>query len=205
MLHRKIYNIALVLITTLIVSGCATGPETKYYLLSSDINPQAGDTITGPEQVILILGPVNLPEYLDRSQIVIRTSNTELDLSDTHRWAEPLEINFTRVLAENLHASLKQARVILYPTRTSSDINYQVTINVLRFDTSVNGDTVLTADWNILDGESRKVLVTHRSGHTIQNILPDNYPGIVEVMSETVEKLSNDIVNKINEITNRQD
>jgi len=50
------------------------------------------------------VGPVTLPPYLDRSQIVMSDRANELNLAEFDQWAESLQTNFTRVLGENLVA-----------------------------------------------------------------------------------------------------
>jgi uncharacterized lipoprotein YmbA len=63
------------------------------------------------------IGPVTLPKYLDRPQIVTFTSPYALNVVEFDRWAEPLESTFVRVLAENLALLLPRAHVVVSPCR----------------------------------------------------------------------------------------
>ncbi|MCK7492219.1 MAG: PqiC family protein [Comamonadaceae bacterium] len=56
-----------------------------------------------------------LPDYLDRLQVVTRTPSGELAVSDTQRWAEPLQEGLIRVLDENLSALLGTERIVRFP------------------------------------------------------------------------------------------
>ena len=84
--------------------------------------------------MFLGIGPIQFPAYLDREQIVTRTAQNRLDISENDRWAEPLEENFTRVLSQNLGILLGGARIIRYPWRTSQSLGCQIEIEVLRFE-----------------------------------------------------------------------
>ena len=89
--------------------------------------------------VALGIGPVALPDYLDRPEIVTRSSGNELSLADFDQWAGRLEDNFTRVLAENLSSILETDRVSLYPWKSSTPVDFQVTVEVSRFERAANG------------------------------------------------------------------
>ena len=78
------------------------------------------------------VGPVQMPEYLNRPQIVSRKSTIELFLDEFNKWAEPLEDNFTRVLAENLANILRTDPVVIFPSRGSIPVDYIVTLDVIR-------------------------------------------------------------------------
>ena len=51
---------------------------------------------------VIGVGPITVPKYLDRPQIVTRSGRNQLALGEFDRWAEPLQDNVLRVLAENL-------------------------------------------------------------------------------------------------------
>src|SRR5689334_10243728 len=65
--------------------------------------------------VTIGLGPVQFPEYLDRPELVIRTSANAFELSEANRWAEPLADNFRHVLASDLTNLLGAANIVQYP------------------------------------------------------------------------------------------
>ncbi|MGH7872044.1 MAG: PqiC family protein, partial [Candidatus Binatia bacterium] len=65
--------------------------------------------------ISLGIGPITLPGYLDRQEIVIRVAQNQINLAENDRWAEPLEENFSRVLSQNVAALLRADRVNAYP------------------------------------------------------------------------------------------
>jgi uncharacterized lipoprotein YmbA len=135
---------------------------------------------------------MTLPRYVDRPQIVTRTSPYELKLAEFDRWAEALDTNFSRVLAENLALLLPTARVVMSPWSRSTPIDYQITVDVIHFVSQVGGDSLLIADWTLFRGEGPDVLTSARSRFTASPSGQD-YSAIVAAMSQTVASLSREI------------
>jgi uncharacterized lipoprotein YmbA len=109
-------------------------------------------------QLTIGVGPVDFPDYLRRLPVVTRVAPNRIDLSDERRWAEPLDKNFVRVLSENLAALLDTQRIEKYPWSLRTKVDYQVEINVQRFETDSDGQTQLLASWIIRDGNGGKIL-----------------------------------------------
>lgn len=192
--YNKLKFSSLVLL--LLLAACGSTVQPKYYLLT----PAAGDAAAGDQKPLQIsVGPVTLPAYLDRSQIVTRRGATELELADGSRWAEPLQKNFSAVLAENMRQQLHQAAIVEYPTWDRTRVDYRVTVDVVRFDSDDNGDAVLIADWSILDGNRQPVLLQKRSRYRANVSATADYAEIVAALSDTVAQLGHDIATAITE------
>ena len=92
--------LALLGVALLALSGCASSPPTRLYVV-----PSLTDTATAPplapHDLTLGVGPVTLPPYLDRPQIVTRAGRARLILAEFDQWAAPLQDTVARVLAEN--------------------------------------------------------------------------------------------------------
>jgi uncharacterized lipoprotein YmbA len=99
------------------------------------------------------VGPVLLPDYLDRLQVVTRTPSGELAVSDTQRWAEPLQEGLIRVLDENLSALLGTERIVRFPWPRSLTPEYQVALEVLRFESGPDAMLRLDARWWLRGGD----------------------------------------------------
>lgn len=181
------------------ISGCSTTGDPQYYLLTSDTTLSTGNSSSNGEDGFLIsVGPVTLPEYLDRSQIVTRSSDMKLDLADNHRWAEPLEENFTRVLAENLYGLVGTGKIVIFPAREYAPIKYRITVDVTRFDMSDQGEVLLIANWSVYDGNNKGLLKSQRKQYRLDIGSAAGYFEIVSAMSRTVNLLSRDISNTLN-------
>jgi uncharacterized lipoprotein YmbA len=139
------------------------------------------------------VGPVTLPDYLDRPQIVTRSENTELYLAELHRWGEPLQKNFIRVLAEYISATTGSEKIIILPSRERGEIDIQVMIDVIQFDTSSSGDANLIAYWNVENRDGSKLVENTRSTLTSRVPRPDDYSSIALTLSQLIGQLARQI------------
>ncbi|HYQ90499.1 MAG TPA: PqiC family protein [Candidatus Competibacteraceae bacterium] len=185
------FCILIVLAVWGLLAGCSSAP-THFYILTP--LPVAAEPLAGNarQNVSIGLGPVALPDYLDRPQIVTRLDQNQFKLADFDYWSEPLKDNFTQVLAEDLSLLLGTERVFVYPWRRENRVNYQVTVNVIRFDRQVDGDSVLIARWRILRADNQEELRVQTATYTAPAAGSD-YPATVAAMNQTLTALSRDI------------
>jgi len=177
----------------LVSAGCAQTPPTNFYILSS-LPPEAAESLgTGGDKLSLGVGPATLPGYLDRPQVVALASSNKLELAEFHKWAEPLQENFLRVLAENLSILLTTDRVERLPMRRAVPIDYQVAVEMVRFDADLDGTALLVARWKILDRDGRKPLIMRKSSFTEPSLTGTDREAVVAAMSRAVADLSREI------------
>lgn len=136
------------LLVLLMLSACAAPPRERFFMLDAPEPPMAaaGSPAVG-------VGPVSIPEMVDRPQLVVRVGPNQVSIAEQARWAEPLKSAIARVVAANL-ASTLGAR-IASPRDPSPD--YRVVIDVQRFE-SIPGESVLVdAAWTVVPktGERR--------------------------------------------------
>jgi uncharacterized lipoprotein YmbA len=102
-----------------------------------------------PVPVSVGLGPITLPGYLDRLQIVMRVNDNQISLSDNDRWAEPLAGNLLRTLENNLSGLLPGSAYVAYPWYASETPDFALAIDFRRFETDPAGAAVLDATWEL--------------------------------------------------------
>lgn len=112
------------------------------------------------------LGPITLPAYLDRDALVTRVSATQLKYSHVDYWAEPLKDGFTSVLSQNLSTLLGSSRILAYPWKNGSPFDYQIVVEVLRFETIAGGECELATRWAIKDGRTQNEVILRQSRFT---------------------------------------
>ena len=145
-----------------------------------------------PDRVSLGIVPVKLPGYLDRQEIVTRIAENRLDVSAYDRWAEPLEEGFTWVVAQNLAALVPADRLVAYPWALDRKPDYQVEIEVLRFEVNAAQNVQLVARWAVVDGSSKKPPAVKTSRLTRQ-VKSKSTEDSVAALSEAVADLSREI------------
>jgi uncharacterized protein len=185
--------------------GCGTfsprPDSSRFFTLTAIAQPGSVTTraSSNPAGVSIGIGPIRLPGYLDRQEIVTRVSQNRIDLSEYDRWAERLETNFTRVLAQNLSVLLNTDQLVFYPWELNRKPNYQVTIEMLRFELNTRGEVQLSARWEILDTNKRTQLQAGESGITRQPTAQST-DASVAALSEALGDLSREIANAVSAV-----
>ncbi|HEX3063349.1 MAG TPA: PqiC family protein [Usitatibacter sp.] len=116
------------------VGGCGgANVRIDYYALAA---PPARTAPAQSNALSVHLGPVSVPDGVDRPQIVMRRDANQVSIDDVHRWAEPLKDAIPRVLSDALAAELGTPRVLTSRQSASLDFDYRVAIDVQHFDSS---------------------------------------------------------------------
>lgn len=175
------------------VTACGTSPPTRYYLLTADAPRSPAAAISRGTTVGI--GPIILPRYLERPELMTRAGSNALDVAIYHQWAEPLEDNISRVLEEDLGRRLGTERIIRLPVkrslRASLTVNYQVPLAVTAFEKTASGGTMLDARWAVLDNDGKELLL-RRSEYTATPA-DDSYDAQVTAQSVLLGRLGEEI------------
>ncbi|MFW5971665.1 MAG: PqiC family protein [Desulfovermiculus sp.] len=138
---------ALILLGLLTVAaGCAATPPSRLYLLNSQSPPQAvhSDQTTA----VGVDLHVEIADYLDRPQILVREDEHRLSLAELDRWAEPLSRMLTRVLGRELSVNLASAGQGI-DIQPAGDADYRLEISIQRMDGIPGHQVILEAQWSI--------------------------------------------------------
>ena len=175
----------------LIVIGCGSTAPAKYYTLSALPRPPAATAAGRPHRVVGI-GPVTVPDFLDRPQIVTRVGENKLALSEIHRWAGRLKDEFARVLAEDIALTLGSDRVFVFPRATDMEPSHRVEVDVLRFEGEFGKEVVLSARWVLSSEPARETLVARQS-LIREPVSSSEYDALVTAQSRAIASLSREI------------
>lgn len=187
---KRFIVVLVALIGTTSCSVLEPKPDTsRYFLLRATADPAAGAAL---DDLILGLGPVTLPDYLDRNEMLDVVGPYELKYSAENRWVEPLGAQVRRTLADNLGTMLRPDAVLDYPWFTSDGVALQVEVafDAIRLDEA--GAWVGSAEWVLRDPTSGRAL--ERSDFVIQ-LGQDAVPPeqVASGMSTELERLSAEI------------
>jgi len=190
--------ILLISLAALLFTGCSSSPKAEFYTLNSISSTRPGATIATAGQPISIgIGPVTIPEVLDRPQIVTRTGPNKLQIDEFHRWAGRLDEDVARVVAKNLSLLLATEQIAVYPWDVSFKPRYQVILNVQRFEGRMDkGDVLLEVLWKVIDPQKNTTLRMKKSVIT-EPFTATNYNTLVAAKSRTIGKLSEFISKEI--------
>ena len=139
--------------------GAGTRHPTENFVLNSlfseETQPQP---LADLNDIGVLVGPIRMAMYLDRTDVVIRNSRNEVEIADFASWAGPLRENFSRVLAENLSHWLNTKKVAIFPGTKLKFFDYNVQMNVARFDGRPGDKAHLRVRWLIMDKQRKDML-----------------------------------------------
>ena len=175
--------------------GClGTSPTPRFYALQP-IEVEAA----GAGDLAIAVGPLHVPRYLQRPQIVSRKGESRVVYKELHRWAGSLESESLRVIGENVGLLLGTQRVVVYPLAGPFPMKYRVRLDVERFD-GRRGDAVeMRVRWVVVDavgGEARAVELSNLRAPLDSKSIDD----LVEAHSKVLEDLSRKIADRIAEL-----
>jgi len=123
--------------------GCGSSPRNNHYLLTTGAtHPPGGETPS------LGIGPISVPEYLNRNGMVYAMQGNQLQVSATERWAEPLQSGIKRVVSINLASGLDTQNIRYFPWDPKRPPAYGVRITVLSLDAG-DEQASLAAEWRV--------------------------------------------------------
>lgn len=135
-------------VLALTAAGCATAPPPTLYVLSPVAPAPERSVAPAPgKQRVVALGPVTVPDYLDRTDMVRRATADRLEVSESERWAETLRAGLQRVLAADLANRLGPGFWVGGARSGQADV--EVPVDVEAFERDPEGRMVLTASWDI--------------------------------------------------------
>ncbi|MGD8208078.1 MAG: PqiC family protein [Thiohalocapsa sp.] len=197
-LHRPFGVLALAAVV--LIGGCATPTPVRFYTLSPASGGEPAEPLPGRPS--LAVGPVDVPEYLDRPQLVTRLGNSELQVHEFNRWAGQLQEDVARVIARNLGRLLDTPRVHLYPSRVPAATDYRVIVELRALEGRPGGRTELDAAWGILRERDMQTVYT---GFTRAEspAAGDGFSGYVGALSGLLGQLSRDIAAELRRLAGR--
>jgi uncharacterized lipoprotein YmbA len=156
----------------------------------------AKDAAEPPTGLTLGLGPVTVPPYLERPEIMTRVADNELRPSPVDRWAAPIGTQIARTLSHDLTAQLGLDRVVLHPWYSASEFAAVVEVDVYRFEITADGKALLVARWRVRPPKGRVRSNTFVRTESAQG----GMEAAVGAMSRAVEGLAAEISTAVREV-----
>lgn len=182
------------LVAAALLAACSS-PRTNFYTLNAD---PALETTGASISVPVVVGPVTVPELVDRPQLVTRLSGNEVQLNEFSRWGEPLKTGVADVIAADLSRLLGASRVSASSQSVAGTDMFRVRVDIVQFD-SMPGDSVaIDAMWTVrVEGHER--LITGRS--TVrEQVQGTDDAALVAAHSRALASVSRDIAAAIRRV-----
>ncbi len=181
--------------------ACAGSPPVYYYTLesASEATNVLKAVTSARQSVVVGIGAVSLPVYLDRLPIVQR-KGAALVFDNSQRWAEPLADAVPRVVAANLATQLPDRLIVTPPWSRSGKPDWKITVQVQRFEVEA-GQVVLQTSWSLLDTEGH--LVSKRHGEFVEACDGGDGAAIATAHSRALAAFSAALANDIRALPSR--
>lgn len=189
------------IVMALFLTACGTSPPAKFYILSPISVPIPSEkTILSDKDKVIAIGPVDIPEYLDRIEIVTRANEHQLMISEFDLWGGSIKTDISRILVENIAALLvgiDNVAVIVWKTTMTE--SYRIPVIISQFDGIPGGSLTLKAQWAVLDKDG-KTYLSFREMIVVKPIKGGGYNAVVASMSYALGDLSKAIAENIKSI-----
>jgi uncharacterized lipoprotein YmbA len=188
---RLITSISTLSLAIVLCAGCSRSPRVTFYTLNATA---AADPVAQALESVVI-GPVTLPDLLDRPQFVVTVDANRVDILEMHHWAAPLKSEIQRIIADDLAQLLKPTMVAVYPQNSALDAVYRVQIDIRRFEMSEGKGVTVDLLWMIRrsDGTATK------NGRTVAHepVTTVGYETLVAAQSRALGSVSRDLADAL--------
>ncbi len=188
-LTQGLLNYALLLFLFALLSSCASSQKTDFYQLQEATNR----TLVGVEKGSVIgIGPISLPEYINRPQIITRDSKHHFNVSEFNRWIEPVDDSIGRLLVISFANNLNSNRVYWLPrSERQFPLDLRIAIDIGRFDGQLGKQVVLETRWTIFDRQDKPLLT--KISLLKESVDGQSYDALVIAMNKSLQHLVNEI------------
>ena len=190
-------------LSVFIFSGClslSSSPAPRFYMLKAMDKQQISAKFDIAPGVIVAVGPVDIPEYQDRPQIVTMDKEGMLKFAQFDRWGESLDSALARLITDNLTVMLPAASLQMFPCNFAIPLTYHVIVDVIQLDSRLDKDVFFVCQWSIIDVKNKQMLLTKRSEFR-QLVNPHNYLGLTNALSASCASLSSEIAATLAELS----
>ncbi len=189
----------------LTLGGCVgSSRPSRFYTLAplearDDRAPNAADAT-------LAIGPVEIPDTIDRHQIVTRTGANELVRAEFARWGGSLDREITRSLVATLGDRLASRAIVVSPWRSVAvgpgGTTYRVAVSISRFDGVLGQSVVLRGRWELMaetDGIRRSLAV--REATVTEKMEGAGYDALVAAMQAALVRFGEEMADAVAGVT----
>jgi uncharacterized protein len=185
-MEQRIAGLILIASVAAAAVGCGTTSPARFFNLDSTA---VADGAPATHSTVMV-GPVSIPASVDQPAFVVQVAPNRVEVEEFNRWAAPLSDSIARVVAGDLVVLLGTPQVAAAELANFSP-DYQVTIDVQRFDSIRGQAAVLEAMWAV----RTKAGGYTRTGRTVarETVSGDGFDMLAAAYSRALAKMSSDI------------
>jgi len=172
----------------------APRPDTSRFFTLTPI-AVGGDAFSAPlSGRVLGIGPITLPQYLDRPEIVARIGPNEVHQATSDYWAGSLEKQFVGTLSQNLQILLGPSSIVEHPWYAGNPPDVAVEVDVLELErNATDGQAHLVARWRIRKGTT----LARGSESKLTRPTTEDAPSTAAALSDLVGQFSRELADAL--------
>ncbi len=189
----KLRGLLTIVLLGLLLGGCSS--KSNFYQLHTASVDDVQRT-KHIKKTVIGIAEVDLPEYLDKPQIVTRLSASQLKVNETERWVGAFDKNIQSVLANNLAKLLPQYSFLTRPWEEPVEDRYRIYLSVERFDGDAQTGVVsFRGRWSLVDVENNRLITGEDIDYSERG--GANVDALVNTQSRLLERLSRHIAQRV--------
>lgn len=179
-----------------LLMACQHSPRKNYYYLTPTLEAEKTTTQHTNNTLQLIgIGPVEIAEYLTRSQIIDNQADNTLTMSENAYWAEPLDKSVTRVIALNLTQLNNSRSFVNFPWRGDSKPHYSLRLHIDNLSRSGKNASI-NATWELVDHNNKNTVVRHNFLRSLP--AETGAKGLAQAYSQLLAELAKEMDEELN-------
>jgi uncharacterized lipoprotein YmbA len=195
--HRPARGRAAGLLAIALLAGCfGKSPLPHFYTLSPAGGPAAGTPLAERPELGLSVGPIEIPRYVDRPELVTRQGVHGLVPWNDHRWGGSLRTDLLRAVASDLGSLLGTLRVAVYPAEARFPVHYRVLIDFVSLDGEAGRSVLLRAVWTLASGQDGRALLVQESSFE-EPVGSPGFEDLVAAQRSALARLDREIAARI--------
>lgn len=148
-MNKKKNRVSLAVLAAMLCAACSGPPKERFYTLAPAPAGAQTTVADAPPRYSVAIGPVRVPDAVDRPQMVVREGPNRVEILEQQRWAGSLRSEIGRALAAGVGAALPDAQVSVGDSQAGRNAGYRVAIDVERFDAALNDSVSVQASWTL--------------------------------------------------------
>lgn len=187
------------LLALAILAGCMRPSPAVVLHTLRPLTLEEGRPAPTKPPISLEVMPVQVPELIQRPQLLNAQGPERWGLSETHHWGNPIEKDIQRVLVENLCALLGSDSIVAYPGGDHVKAPYRFSLDIQQFEAQPGGSLKLRATWMLTRISGGQALLLRKAN--LQEAMPDQNPDtLVAAHSRVLAALSRDIAAELRSV-----
>ena len=198
----RIRSLSLIIVGLILaVSGCRSlTPSVSYYTLST-IEPSSESDFAddGNSSMAIGIRSVVLPGYLNRTQMMRKTSPYRLEISPYHRWANYLDRMVQQLIEENLQTLLPYIQIVNVPWPIGFKPDFSLSLQIVSLIANDDQKVSLTAVWS-LSRDDKSLVIGPRQRILSAPMADNGFESLARAHSEVLAELCRQMAGAIHNL-----